>query len=142
MKKVERLRRTGNETIEYGHALRALSPTSIVRVKKRFDKLFLDMKSAAGWASDDEKMYLDTIYNDLIIEGGDKNVWDVSGFDYSPADDSTRRFIDNISNGDIDDDLATMLMLITSDDDRYKETVKYAITNRLNKISEKEDKDQ
>ena len=115
MKKVMRLFRGESGEMTPEVAMKGLCDQSLVRLENRIEKMLSDKSS---FVADDEKEYLEAIHNEIIIEGGNRNLWDVMGYEYTPDDDDWNHLLDTIHAGDIDNiDLAMIYRVINTKDE-------------------------
>ena len=131
MKKVMRLFRGESGEMNPEVAMKGLCDQSLVRLESRIEKMLSDKSS---FVADDEKEYLEAIHNEIIIEGGNRNLWDVMGYEYTAEDDDWNHLLDTIHAGDIDNiDLAMIYRVINTKDEILRSILKKKILEKLNK---------
>lgn len=143
MKEVKRLVRD-KEYYFYNiqNSLKTLSDESLKREERKFRNLIEHPTASSIFIADDEKDFLSCIYNNIVMEGGDRQLWEVIGFDYDEEDTDIFHCIDTIRNGDIDStDLRVLYRLISTTDGAFKAKMKETIVTRLNQISDKDCKE-
>ena len=107
-----------------------------------FFKWFAHLRDKILHVPQEVTYLLSCIYNNIVMEGGDRQLWEVIGFDYDEEDTDIFHCIDTIRNGDIDStDLRVLYRLISTTDGAFKAKMKETIVTRLNQISDKDCKE-
>ena len=92
------------------------------------------LSNKSSFVADDEREYLEAIHNEIIIEGGDRGLWNVVGYEYNPEDDDWNHLLDTIHAGDIDNiDLAMIYRVLNTKDGILLSQLKEKILLRLSK---------
>ena len=131
MERVMRLSRGESGEMKSSVAMKALCDQSLVRLESKIDKM---LSNKSSFVADDEREYLEAIHNEIIMEGGDRNLWSIMGYEYNPEDDDWNHLLDTIHAGDIDNiDLAMIYRVLNTKDGILLSQLKERILLRLNK---------
>lgn len=131
MERVMRLSRGESGEMKSSVAMKALCDQSLVRLESKIDKM---LSNKSSFVADDEKEYLEAIHNEIIVEGGDRGLWNVMGYEYNPEDDDWNHLLDTINAGDIDNiDLAMIYRVLNTKDGILLSQLKEKILLRLSK---------
>ena len=134
MKQVKRLVRVSEDfsNVNLKNCIKLLSDNSLMRQEENFRRILDGYENSTKFIADDEYAFLVEIYNKILIEGGDRALWDVQGFEYDPDDNDLLHLIDTIHAGDIDNtDLGVLYRVISAKDAKFKKRVLNTITDRL-----------
>ena len=134
MKQVKRLVRVSEDfsNVNLKNCIKLLSDNSLMRQEENFRRILDGYENSTKFIADDEYAFLVEIYNKILIEGGDRALWDVQDFEYDPDDNDLLHLIDTIHAGDIDNtDLGVLYRVISAKDAKFKKRVLSTITDRL-----------